>query len=120
MGCDAEGEAAAERDGHHRQCCRRLTSPPAMTVSARALAVCAGFASGRVTAWISAVDRTAEAVRDALLTVLAELPESVRLTLTWDPSAEMAYQQQIAPLLRDGIFFAHPGRPQQRGTNAWP
>ncbi|WP_455769119.1 IS30 family transposase [Micromonospora chersina] len=63
------------------------------------------------------VDRTAEAVRDALLAMLAELPESVRLTLTWDQGAEMAYHQQIAPLLRDGVFFAHPGRPWQRGTN---
>ncbi|MFI7578692.1 IS30 family transposase [Micromonospora sp. NPDC049497] len=63
------------------------------------------------------VDRTAEAVRDALLAMLAELPESVRLTLTWDQGAEMAYHQQIAPMLRDGVFFAHPGRPWQRGTN---
>ncbi|MDH6462904.1 IS30 family transposase [Micromonospora sp. A200] len=29
----------------------------------------------------------------------------------------MAYHQQIAPLLKDGVFFAHPGRPWQRGTN---
>lgn len=28
----------------------------------------------------------------------------------------MAHHQQIAPLLRDGVFFAHPGRPWQRGT----
>jgi IS30 family transposase len=62
------------------------------------------------------VDRTAEAVRDALRTMLAELPEPVSLTLTWDQGAEMAYHQQIAPLLRDGVFFAHPGRPWQRGT----
>ncbi|WP_328375704.1 IS30 family transposase [Micromonospora zamorensis] len=63
------------------------------------------------------VDRTAEAVRDGLLAVLAGLPEEARLTLTWDQGAEMAYHQQIAPLLRDGVFFAHPGRPWQRGTN---
>ncbi len=63
------------------------------------------------------VDRTAESVRDALLTVLAGLPEAARLTLTWDQGAEMAHHQQIAPLLRDGVFFAHPGCPWQRGTN---
>ncbi|MEU8112776.1 hypothetical protein [Micromonospora sp. NPDC048947] len=63
------------------------------------------------------VDRTAEAVRDALLAVLAGLPEAARLTLTWDQGAEMAHQQQVAPLLRDGVLFAHPGRPSQRGTN---
>ncbi|MBM0207191.1 IS30 family transposase [Micromonospora sp. STR1s_5] len=63
------------------------------------------------------VDRTAEAVRDTLLAVLAEMPAAARLTLTWDQGAEMAYHQQIAPLLRDGVFFAHTGRPWQRGTN---
>ncbi|MFJ6167209.1 IS30 family transposase [Micromonospora orduensis] len=63
------------------------------------------------------VDRTAESVRDALLAMLVELRESVRLPLTWDQGAEMAYHQQIAPLLRDGAFSAHPGRPWQRGTN---
>ncbi|WCN83854.1 IS30 family transposase [Micromonospora sp. LH3U1] len=63
------------------------------------------------------VDRTAEAVRDAPLAVLAGLPEAERLTLTCDQGAEMAHQQQVAPLLRDGVLFAHPGRPSQRGTN---
>ncbi|HEX7303991.1 hypothetical protein [Lentzea sp.] len=46
------------------------------------------------------VDRTAEAVRDALIMVLNGLPESVRLTLTWDLGSEMACHEQIAPLLR--------------------
>ncbi len=63
------------------------------------------------------VNRTAEALRDGLFAVLGRLPESVRLTLTWDQGAEMAYHDQIAPLLRDGVFFAHPGSPWQRGTN---
>jgi len=29
----------------------------------------------------------------------------------------MACHDQIAPVLRDGVFFAHPGSPWQRGTN---
>jgi IS30 family transposase len=62
-------------------------------------------------------NRTAEAVRDALLATFAELPETVRLTLTWDQGAELAYHHQIAPMLQSGVFFAHPGSPWQRGTN---
>ncbi|MBG0565380.1 IS30 family transposase [Actinoplanes sp. NEAU-A11] len=62
-------------------------------------------------------ERTAENVRDALLAVLSELPAQVRLSLTWDQGSEMACHDQIAPLLRDGVFFAHPGRPWQRGSN---
>jgi IS30 family transposase len=61
--------------------------------------------------------RTAEAVRDALAAMLNELPEPVRLTLTWDQGSELAYHDQLAPLLREGVFFAHPGSPWQRGTN---
>ncbi len=63
------------------------------------------------------VDRTAEAVRDALTAVLGDLSESVRLTLTWDQGSEMACHEQIAPLLREGVFFAYPSSPWQRGTN---
>jgi IS30 family transposase len=62
-------------------------------------------------------DRTAEAIRDALIAVLGRLPESLRLTLTWDQGSEMACHDQIAPLLQEGVFFAHPGSPWQRGTN---
>jgi transposase, IS30 family len=59
----------------------------------------------------------AQALRDALTSVLASLPETARLTLTWDQGSEMALHDQIAPLLREGVFFAHPASPWQRGTN---
>jgi IS30 family transposase len=49
--------------------------------------------------------------------MLAQLPEPVRLTPTWDQGSELAYHDQLAPLLREGVFFAHPGSPWQRGTN---
>nr|WP_216217404.1 IS30 family transposase [Amycolatopsis aidingensis] len=62
-------------------------------------------------------NRGADTVRDALIAVLGALPEAARLTLTWDQGSEMAYHEQIAPLLREGVFFAHPGSPWQRGTN---
>jgi IS30 family transposase len=62
-------------------------------------------------------DHGAEAVRDALTALLATLPEHARLTLTWDQGSEMALHDQVAPLLREGVFFAHPASPWQRGSN---
>jgi len=59
----------------------------------------------------------AQAVRDGLLSVLASLPDAARITLTWDQGSEMALHEQIAPLLHEGVFFAHPASPWQRGTN---
>ena len=59
----------------------------------------------------------AEAVRDGLMAVLASLPETARNTLTWDQGCEMAFHDQVAPLLREGVFFAHPASPWQRATN---
>lgn len=49
--------------------------------------------------------------------MLGDLPEAVRLTLTWDQGSEMAHHDQLAALLADGIFFANPGSPWQRGSN---
>jgi IS30 family transposase len=62
-------------------------------------------------------DHCAEAVRDAVLAMLRELPEHARLSLTWDQGSEMALHSEVAPLLSDGVFFAHAGSPWQRGTN---
>ncbi|WP_425580583.1 IS30 family transposase, partial [Streptosporangium amethystogenes] len=59
----------------------------------------------------------AQAVRDGLIAVLLDMPPSVRLTLTWDQGAEMAHHDQIAAYLNEGVFFAQPGSPWQRGTN---
>jgi IS30 family transposase len=52
-----------------------------------------------------------------MLAILTDLPETVRLSLTWDQGSEMACHDQLAPLLADGVFFAHPASPWQRGTN---
>jgi IS30 family transposase len=59
----------------------------------------------------------ADAVRDGMLAILTGLPETVRLSLTWDQGSEMACHDQLAPLLADDVFFAHPASPWQRGTN---
>jgi IS30 family transposase len=59
----------------------------------------------------------AEQLRLQLISALGELPELHRLTLTWDQGSEMAQHDQIAEHFRDGVFFAHPGSPWQRGSN---
>ncbi|MDP3969820.1 MAG: IS30 family transposase [Nocardioides sp.] len=61
--------------------------------------------------------RTAEDLITGLHETLAELPESVRLTLTWDQGSEMAGHDQVADLFAEGVFFAHAGKPWQRPTN---
>ncbi len=61
--------------------------------------------------------RTAEDLIVGIRETFAELPESVRLTLTWDQGSEMAGHDQIAALFADGVFFAHAGKPWQRPTN---
>jgi IS30 family transposase len=52
-----------------------------------------------------------------LFAVVSTLPITARCTLTWDQGSEMAAHEQIAGLLTHGVFFAHPGKPWQRGTN---
>nr|WP_030253578.1 IS30 family transposase [Streptacidiphilus jeojiense] len=39
------------------------------------------------------------------------------MTLTWDQGTELSRHHELAPWLRDGVFFAHPASPWQRGTN---
>ncbi|MFD5814060.1 IS30 family transposase [Streptomyces sp. NPDC127038] len=56
-------------------------------------------------------------VRDALIATLSTLPEQARRSLTWDEGSEMARHHELAPYFTDGIFFARPGGPWERGTN---
>lgn len=41
----------------------------------------------------------------------------VRRTWTWDQGSEMARHDLLAPHFSDGIFFAEPASPWQRGAN---
>ena len=61
--------------------------------------------------------RTADELNLGIRDAFADLPDQARLTLTWDQGSEMAGHDQIAPLFRDGVFFAHAGKPWQRPTN---
>ena len=77
------------------------------------------------------VDRTSRAVRlihlpyghgslafnEAFGEMLAALPEAARRTLTWDQGSEMARHDVLAEHFAEGVFFADPGSPWQRGTN---
>jgi len=62
-------------------------------------------------------DHGADAVRDGLAAWLAALPAVARRTLTWDQGSEMACHGELAPYLSEGVFFAHPASPWQRGSN---
>jgi len=56
-------------------------------------------------------------VNRALTATMSQLPAHQRRTLTWDQGSEMSSHDKIAPLFSDGVFFAHPGKPWQRGSN---
>jgi IS30 family transposase len=60
---------------------------------------------------------SADALVDAASRVLAMLPEAARRTLTWDQGSEMARHDVLAEHFDEGVFFADPGSPWQRGTN---
>ncbi|WP_392757295.1 IS30 family transposase [Streptomyces sp. LN590] len=60
---------------------------------------------------------SAAKLRDALIAALGTLPVHARRTLTWDQGTEMARHHEIAPYFTDGVFFANPASPWQRGTN---
>nr|WP_198411608.1 IS30 family transposase [Cryobacterium sp. TMT2-14] len=60
---------------------------------------------------------TAAEVNASLITAMSALPQELQRTLTWDQGAEMASNDKIASLFTDGMFFAHAGKPWQRGSN---
>jgi len=62
-------------------------------------------------------DHTADTVRDAIVPLLAGLPEQLRKTLTWDQGSEMACHFEIAEQAHIGMYFADAHSPWQRGTN---
>ncbi len=62
-------------------------------------------------------DHGAFAVQEAIVAKMAELPEILRQTLTWDQGHEMANHAQIAAAIDLDIYFCDPHSPWQRGTN---
>ncbi|OPG07463.1 hypothetical protein B1R27_13225 [Streptomyces sp. GKU 895] len=45
------------------------------------------------------------------------MPPAARRRLTWDQGSEMSRHHELAPCFTDGIFFARPVSPWERGTN---
>lgn len=57
------------------------------------------------------------AVQDAIVAKMAELPEHLRRSLTWDQGKEMANHLAIAAATDLEIYFCDPHSPWQRGSN---
>jgi IS30 family transposase len=62
-------------------------------------------------------DHTAATVAEAMIAKMAELPATLRRTLTWDQGIEMANHAQIAAATDLSIYFCDPHSPWQRGSN---
>jgi IS30 family transposase len=59
----------------------------------------------------------AEAVRDALMRSIGQLPEQLRRSLTWDQGKEMLEHVQFTVDSGIQIYFCDPRSPWQRGLN---
>ena len=60
---------------------------------------------------------TAEELLVGIRRTMGHLPALARMTLTWDQGSEMTSHDEKAGLFSEGVFFAHAGKPWQRGTN---
>ena len=63
------------------------------------------------------IDHTAESVAAAMIKAMAELPEHLRRTITWDRGSEMANWRDINVELKAPVYFCDPHSPWQRGSN---
>ncbi len=59
----------------------------------------------------------AEAVREAIVRSMKDLPKQLRQSLTWDQGAEMAQHVRLRVDTGLQIYFCDPRSPWQRGTN---
>jgi IS30 family transposase len=62
-------------------------------------------------------DHTALTMQTAICEQMAQLPITLRQTLTWDRGVEMTNHVKIAEATGLEIYFADPASPWQRGTN---
>jgi len=62
-------------------------------------------------------DHAAVTIQTAICEQMAQLPDTLRHTLTWDRGSEMTNHAQIAEATGLDIYFADPASPWQRGSN---
>jgi IS30 family transposase len=60
---------------------------------------------------------SAPAVAEAMIAKMADLPDQLLRSLTWDQGAEMANHVQITEATGLAIYFCDPHSPWQRGSN---
>lgn len=60
---------------------------------------------------------TADAVRDAVIEALKDMPAQLRRSLTWDQGSEMASHAEIAAALGMAVYFCEKASPWQRPSN---
>ena len=60
---------------------------------------------------------TAVEGQDAIIDKLADVPHSLRLSLTWDQGSELAQHRKIASELGLEVYCCDPHSPWRRGTN---
>lgn len=58
----------------------------------------------------------AESVAAAMITEMGQLPEHLRLSMTWDRGGEMAHYDKVQLDLAMPVYFCDPHSPWQRGT----
>lgn len=63
------------------------------------------------------VGHGAEAVRDAIVSSIQDLPDFLRKSLTWDQGAELAQHEKLKSETGINIYFCDPQSPWQRGNN---
>jgi len=59
----------------------------------------------------------ADAVQDAMVNAMSQLPAVLKKSLTWDQGKEMSNHVQIAAATDLDIYFCDPHSPWQRGSN---
>jgi len=75
----------------------------------------------RTTGWLTLLHlpdgHTADAVADAVIARMTQLPGWFARTLTWDRGTEMARHARVTDATGISVYFADPHAPWQRGSN---